>query len=59
MSHDTLTIIAVLVLVAAVLAVTHWQTVLRAVFVVAIALAVYGAIAVIYGLVLVLTAHHG
>ncbi len=57
--QDTMTVIAVLVIFAAVLAVAYWRTALRVVLIVAIALAVYGAIAVVYGLASVMAAHHG
>jgi hypothetical protein len=55
--QDTLTVIAVLVMIASALTVAHWRTALRVVLIVAIALAAYGAIAVIYGLASVM--HHG
>jgi len=57
--QDTLTVIAVLAMVSAVFAVAYWRTVLRVVLIVAIALSVYGAISVVYGLASVMAAHHG
>ncbi|HUN37840.1 MAG TPA: hypothetical protein VMU95_38105 [Trebonia sp.] len=58
-SQDTLTAIAVLAMVAAVVAVAYWRTVLRVILIAAIALAVYGAITVLYGLASVMGSHHG
>jgi hypothetical protein len=46
-------------MIGAILAVAYWRTALRVVVIVAIALAVYGAISVVYGLASVVTAHHG
>ena len=57
--QDTLTVIAILAVISAILAVAYWRTALRVILIVAIALAVYGAISVIYGLASVMTAHHG
>jgi hypothetical protein len=57
--QDTLTVIAVLVMISSVFAVTHWRTVLRVILVMIVALAAYGAITIIYGLTSVMAAHHG
>ena len=57
--QDTLTVIAVLAVIFAILAVAYWRTALRVILIVAIALAVYGAISVIYGLASVMAARHG
>jgi hypothetical protein len=57
--QDILTVIAVLVMISAVLAVKYWRTVLRVVLIVAIALAAYGAIAIAYGVASMMAAHHG
>jgi hypothetical protein len=56
-AHDTLTVIAVIIGIVACLSVAYWRTVLRVILVAAIALAVYGAVAVIYGLVTLVSAH--
>jgi len=57
--QDTLTVIAVLVTICAVLVVGYWRTVLRVILAVAIALAIYGAISVVCALASVMAAHHG
>jgi len=55
--QDTLTAIAVVAMIVAVLAVAYWRTALRVILIVAIALAVYGAITVIYGLASMMGGH--
>jgi hypothetical protein len=57
-AQDTLTVIAVMIGIAACLSVAYWRTALRVVLVVAVALAVYGAIAVIYGVASLMSARH-
>ena len=48
--HDTLTAIAVLVIIGAILSVVYWRTTLRVLLAVVIAIAVYGVVVVLYGL---------
>jgi hypothetical protein len=55
--QDTLTTIAVVIGIIACLSVAYWRTVLRVVLVAGVAFAVYGAVAVIYGLVTFMSVH--
>jgi hypothetical protein len=48
--HDTLTAIAVLVIIGAILSVVYWRTTLRVLLAAVIAVAVYGVVVVLYGL---------
>jgi hypothetical protein len=48
--HDTLTAIAVLVIIGAILSVVYWRTTLRVLLAAVIAIAVYGVVVVLYGL---------
>ena len=56
--HDTVTAIAVLIIIASTLCVFYWRTALRVILVVAIALALTGAVAVIHDLASLLTTLH-
>jgi hypothetical protein len=52
-----LTVIAVMIGVVACVSVAYWRTVLRVIIVAGIAFAVYGAVAVVYGLVTLISMH--
>lgn len=56
--QDTLTAIAVLVTIGAILCAVYWRTALRVLLVAAIAVAVYGMVVVLYGLVWLVTQLH-
>ena len=56
--QDTLAAIAVLVIIGTILCVVYWRTALRALLAVAIAVAVYGVVVVVYGLVWLMTRLH-
>ena len=56
--QDTLAAIAVLVTIGAILSAAYWQTVLRVLLAVAIAIAVYSVVVVVYGLVWLMTRLH-
>lgn len=56
-AQDTLTVIAIVIGIVACLSVAYWRTVLRVVLVAGVAFAVYGVVAVIYGLVTLMSAH--
>jgi hypothetical protein len=57
--QDSLTAIAVLVIIGAILCVVYWRTALRVLLVGAIAVAVYGVVVVLYGLAWLATRLHG
>jgi hypothetical protein len=57
--HDTLTVIPVLVVIAACLCVIYWRTALRVIVIFAIVLALTGTMVIIYGLASLMAAHHG
>jgi hypothetical protein len=57
-TEDTQAIIGILIAIAAYLLVTHWRTTLRVILVVAIALAMYGAVVGIDGATSLMTPHH-
>lgn len=56
-AQDTLTVIAVLIGVVACVCVAYWRTALKVILIMAVALAVFGVVAVIYGLAWLMAAH--
>lgn len=56
-AQDTLTVIAVLIGVVACICVAYWRTALKVILIMAVALAVFGVVAVIYGLAWLMAAH--
>ena len=57
-SQDTQAAVAVLAIITAGFCVAYWRTALRAILVVVLALAVYGAVAGIHGMSSLMTAYH-